>query len=251
MVVSMQLIEIPAVDGPAEAYVARPASGHGPGVLFFIDAIGLRPQIAQMADRIASWGYVVLAPNLFYRSGKVADLAPKRDLREPGAREEFFASIGDRTQMGSDTIFPDLDRYVRDLKRMEAVHPGPIAVTGYCMGARFSTYAATRFPDDVVVAGGFHGARLVTDDADSPHAGLPQAKAEFVYGHADNDRSMDADAVAALGRALDEAGLTYSNEIYSEAPHGYSMADTSMYQEAGAERSFEQLHDALRRRLPV
>ena len=56
-----------------------------PGVLFYIDAIGLRPQIEKMADRIASWGYVVLAPNVFYRDGSAAELAPKEDLREPGA----------------------------------------------------------------------------------------------------------------------------------------------------------------------
>ncbi|GAB3581022.1 dienelactone hydrolase family protein [Calidifontibacter terrae] len=247
----MQLIEIPAVDTPAEAYLTRPASGHGPGVLFFIDAIGLRPQIAAMCDRIASWGYVVLAPNLFYRSGRAADLAPKRDLREPGAREEFFGSLGNRTQMGTVMIFPDLDHYLRDLQRIEGVHPGPIAVTGYCMGARLATYAATRFGDDVAVAGAFHGGHLVTDAPDSPHADLSKATAEFVYGHADGDASMAPDAVAALGRALDAAGVTYSNEVYPGAPHGYSMADTSSYNEAGAERSYEQLHDALRRRLPI
>ena len=59
-------------DGTAEAYL----TGTGPGVLFFIDAIGLRPQIAQMADRIAAWGYTVLAPNTLYRSGTAAETSP-------------------------------------------------------------------------------------------------------------------------------------------------------------------------------
>lgn len=247
----MRLIEIPATGGPAEAYLARPASGHGPGVLFFVDAIGLRPQIATMCDRIASWGYVVLAPHLFYREGTVAQLAPRRDLREPGAGAQFFASIADRTKMGTDTIYPDLDHYLRAVHEIDGVDPGPIAVTGYCMGARLATYAATRFGDDIAVAGGFHGGRLVTDAVDSPHAGLANASADFVYGHADRDPSMPAEAVAALGRALDKAGVRFSNEIYPDAPHGYSMADTSSYDDAGAQRSFEQLREALRRRLPV
>ena len=62
-----ETIELQAADGTAEAYL----TGHpgDPGVLFYIDAIGLRPQIETMADRIASWGYVVLAPNVFYRDG--------------------------------------------------------------------------------------------------------------------------------------------------------------------------------------
>ena len=72
----MKLVEIPVPDGTAESYVARPPSGQGTGVLFFMDAIGLRPRIQEMADRIASWGYVVLAPNVFYRDGSAAATSP-------------------------------------------------------------------------------------------------------------------------------------------------------------------------------
>lgn len=52
---------------------------------------------------------------------------------------------------------------------------------------------------------------------------------------------MPPQAVAELGRALDAAGLTATNEIYPDAPHGFTMVDTSMYQEQGAERSFREL----------
>ena len=55
-------------------------------VLFIVDAIGLRPRIEEMADRIASWGYTVLAPHVFYRNGAADDLAPTSDLREPQHR---------------------------------------------------------------------------------------------------------------------------------------------------------------------
>src|ERR1700742_4475032 len=92
-------IEIPMDGGTAEAYVARPdAAGPHPGVLFFIDAIGLRPRIGEMAQRIADWGYVVLAPNVFHRTGTAEELAPKQDLTQPGAREEFFGTVGPRMQ---------------------------------------------------------------------------------------------------------------------------------------------------------
>src|SRR6476660_10428485 len=86
-----QTIEIQTADGLAEAYLTRPADGaEHPGVLLYIDAIGLRPRIEQMADRIGSWGYVVLAPNVFYRDGRAAELAPTGDLRVPEEREAFF-----------------------------------------------------------------------------------------------------------------------------------------------------------------
>jgi carboxymethylenebutenolidase len=60
---------------------------------------------------------------------------------------------------------------------------------------------------------------------------------------------MPPEAVERLGRALAEAGLTATNEIYPGSPHGYSMADTPMYDEAGAERSFEVLQGLLARTL--
>jgi carboxymethylenebutenolidase len=89
--------------------------------------------------------------------------------------------------------------------------------------------------------GGFHGGGLVTDAEDSPHRGLGDARAEYVFGHADQDRSMPPEAVETLGKALAEAGLTASNEVYEGAAHGYSMADTPMYDEAAAERHFAAL----------
>ncbi len=240
----MNLIEIEMPDGTAEAYL----TGSGPGVLFFIDAIGLRPQIAQMADRIAAWGYTVLAPNTLYRSGTAAETSPQpgEDLRAPGGREAFFQHTGPRiAELTPERLREDIPAYLAALREHA---DGDIAVVGYCMGARLAVRAAGLDPRVVAVAG-FHGGGLVTDDPDSPHLSLPDARAEFVFGHADQDRSMTPEAVAALDRALADAGLTATTDIYPESPHGYSMNDTSMYHQPGAERSFEELHALLDRTL--
>jgi carboxymethylenebutenolidase len=245
----MDLITIDAPDGPAEAYVARPEGGSGPGVLFFIDAIGLRPRIAEMADRIASWGYVVLAPNVFYRDGRAAELAPTQDLREPGAREAFFAGgVGERIKsLTPDRSEPDAEAYVGAL--LEHAGDGPIGVVGYCMGARLALRTAGWFPGTVAAVGGFHGGGLVTDAADSPHRSVEGSTAEFVFGHADQDPGMTLDDVATLEEALQVAGRPHLNEVYEGAAHGYSMADTSMYDAAGAERHFHVLQGLLARTL--
>ena len=242
-----QTIQLEAGDGTAEAYLAGDRGA--PGVLFYMDAIGLRPQIETMADRIAAWGYVVLAPNVFYRDGTAAELAPKQDLREPGAREAFFSSgVGDRVQgLTPDLFAPDADAYVRTL--LEHAAAGPIGVTGYCMGARLAVRTAGWFPDTVAAVGGFHGGGLVTDADDSPHLAIAGSTAEYVFGHADNDRGMTVENVAALEEALQAAGRPHLNEIYEDAAHGYSMADTSVYQEAGAERHYEELAGLLSRTL--
>src|SRR4051794_30133311 len=241
-----ETIGIEAADGGAEAYLT--GTRGDPGVLFYIDAIGLRPQIEGMADRIASWGYVVLAPNVFYREGRAADLAPRKDLREPGAREEFFASLGDRVPgYTPDKSRPDAEAWVPAL--LEHAGEGPIAVVGYCMGARLAVRTGGQFPGTVAAVGGFHGGGLVTDAEDSPHRSIAESTAEYVFGHADNDRSMTLDHVVALEETLQAAGRPHLNEVYADAPHGYTMVDTSMYQEAGAERHFKELEGLLARTL--
>ena len=77
-----ETIDVTTPDGVADAYLARPDDdGAHPAVLFVMDAYGLRPQIEQMADRIAAAGHVVLAPNVFYRSGRAA--AIRQPTRPP------------------------------------------------------------------------------------------------------------------------------------------------------------------------
>ena len=246
------MIRVEAADGIADAYLSVPGDGgRHPGVLFVMDAYGLRPRIEEMADRIASWGYVVLAPNVFYRDGRAADLAPTDDLRDPGAREAFFASgVMDRVRaLTPDLSGPDAAAWVAELQRHAG--PGPIGVTGYCMGARLAVRTAGQFPGTVAAAGGFHGGGVVTDAKDSPHLAIADSTAEFVFGHADHDRGMTVENVAALEETLRAAGRPYLNEIYEDAPHGYTMSDTSMYQQAGAERHFEELEGLLARTLRV
>ena len=240
-------IRVEAADGAAEAYLAG-EPGH-PGVLFYVDAIGLRPQIEDMADRIASWGYVVLAPHVFYRDGSPTELAPAGDLREPGAREAFFGSgVSERVAgLTPERAGADAEAWVRPL--LDHAGDGPIGVTGYCMGARLAVRTGGWFPGTVAAVGGFHGGGLVTDAADSPHLAIGASTAEHAFGHADRDRSMPLEAVEGLEDALRVTGRPYLNEVYEGAPHGYTMADTSMYREAGAERHFRVLEGLFGRTL--
>ncbi len=239
----MTQLELETPDGIAEAHLA----GSGPGVLFYIDAIGLRPQTEGMADRIAEWGYTVLAPNVLYRSGTAAETSPTDDLTVPGAREAFFAEVTPRlAELTPDRIVSDARVYLAALR--EHADGSEVGVVGYCMGARLAVRTACA-DQGVVACAGFHGGGLATEDPDSPHLGLSAARAEFVFGHADHDRGMQPDAVERLGQALAAAGLTATNEVYPDAPHGYTMDDTSMYQEAGAERSFSELRALLDRTL--
>ncbi|MCT1352083.1 dienelactone hydrolase family protein [Gordonia sp. JH63] len=246
-----ETITISAADGETEAYVARPdSSGTSPGVLFFTDVIGLRPRIEAMADRIASWGYVVLVPHLFHRYGSAAEWAPTEDLLLPEARTAFFRSAMPRARtLTPDAVRPDLVAYLDALQSLPGVAPGRVGVTGYCMGGRLALNIAAARPDDVAAVGMFHTGGLVTDDHDSPHLHLVGIDAFVLAIHADKDSSLPAMAVAQFEHALTGGGVAHSATVYPGAPHGYTMSDLAAYHHEACEHHFDELMALFRRML--
>jgi carboxymethylenebutenolidase len=242
---SSEMVDIKTADGVADAYLSRPDDDQPhPGVLLLMDAFGVRPQIEQMADRIAARGFVVLAPNLFYRAGRVP-VVPAADLDDPERRAALFERIMPLMQeLTPERIASDGDAY---LDALEQRSEGPVAITGYCMGGRTGWLIAAAHPERVAALGGFHVGRLVSDDADSPHLSAGKITAEVYLGTADNDPSMTAENIATLEQALDSAGVRYRSELYEGATHGYTMADTAAYDEAAAERHFTELFALLDR----
>ena len=239
-------IEVQTPDGEANAYLSVPPDAPAPGVLFIMDAFGLRPRIEQMADRIAQRGYTVLAPNVFYRAGR-SPVPDSPDLSTPEARTAFFAEL--QPLMGAltpEAVAHDGRAYFGKLAELA---PGPVGITGYCMGVRLAIVAACSAPERVAALAGFHGGRLVTDDPASPHRLVGSLQGELYFGHADNDASMTPENIAELERALDAAGVAYRSELYAGAAHGYTMSDTAAYDDAACERHFRELFSLLERRL--
>jgi carboxymethylenebutenolidase len=243
----MQSVDIRTQDGVADAYLARPDDDPHPGVLFIMDAYGLRPAIAEMAGRIAADGYVVLAPNIFYRAGP-SPVLPMPDLTDPEKRSAFFQSLRPLIeQLTPEGLAADSTAYLDYLERAAA--PGPVAITGYCMGGRIGWRIAANHPNRVAALGGFHVSGLVTDAPDSPHLAAAEVKAELYFGFADQDRGMDSEQIATFERALEDAGARYRSEVYEGAQHGYTMADTPAYNEAASERHYDELRALLERAL--
>jgi carboxymethylenebutenolidase len=238
-------IEITTPDGVADGYLARPDDGPHPGVLFIMDAYGLRQTTEEMVDRIAADGYVVLAPNVFYRAGR-SPVMPMPDMTNPEQRATFFQSLRPLIeQLTPERIEADGGAYLNYLERLAS--PGPVAITGYCMGARVGWRIAAAHPDRVAALAGFHAGGLVTDAPDSPHQSAEEVKAELYFGFADQDPSMSAEQIATFEAALQAADARYRCDVYEGAQHGYTMADTPAYNEAARERHFRELHGLLER----
>jgi carboxymethylenebutenolidase len=243
---SATTIDIPTADGVADAYLARPGDENGhPGVLLLIDAFGLRPQIEHMADRIAERGFDVLAPNVFYRTGR-APLLKDVDLKDPEQRGPVLERVMPLVRsLTPAMIASDAAAY------LDVLGDGPVALTGYCMGGRLGWQIAVAHPGRVAALGCFHTGGLVTDGDDSPHLRAGELRAELYLGHADNDRNMTPEQIATLDAALDAAGVRHRTEVFRGAQHGYTMADTAAYDEAAAERHFTELFALLDRTVSV
>jgi carboxymethylenebutenolidase len=169
------------------------------------------------------------------------------DFSDPEARGAFFPKI--RPVIGQLT----LEAIERDggafLDYLAGVAEAPFGITGYCMGARVALRIAAAYPERVAAVAGFHGGGLVTDEPDSPHRAVGSLKADVYFGHADNDRSNTPAQVATLEEALSESGVRHTSEVYEGAIHGYTMADTPVYDEQAAERHFRELFALLDRTL--
>jgi carboxymethylenebutenolidase len=241
------MIDVPTRDGVADCYLTRPDDdSQDSGVLFMIDAIGLRPRIKEMADRIAAKGYAVLAPNVFYRDGR-APIWPPLELNDADARAEFFTTLQPITaKLTPEAAASDGAAYLDKLAEFSDGKPG---ITGYCLGGRLGWHIAASHPDRVAALAGFHTGGMVTDSKDSPHLRAPDVKAAIYWGFADNDRSMSAEQIGVLDQAMDTAEISYTTEIYEGAAHGYTMADMGAYNEAAAERHFDALFQLLNQTL--
>ncbi|MEU1053175.1 dienelactone hydrolase family protein [Streptomyces sp. NPDC005876] len=241
-------VDVPTEDGTADAYLVAPADGvPRPAVLLYMDAFGLRPHLRAMADRLAGAGHTVLVPNVFYRHGR-APVVELPEFIDPGARPEIFERLGPiMASLTPETVTRDARAWLRYLEECPAATDGPVALTGYCMGARLALLTAGTFPDRVAAAAGFHGGHLATDDPDSPHLLAGRITAEVYLAHADHDRSMPPKQQEQLEAALTAAGVRHRCEVYAGARHGYTQADTAAYDAEAAERHWTALLDLLRR----
>ncbi|MGW2638076.1 dienelactone hydrolase family protein [Streptomyces sp. NPDC001348] len=242
-------VDIPTQDGTADAYLAHPADGRPhPAVLLYQDAFGLRPHLRSMADRLAGAGYTVLVPNLFYRSGR-APVVELPEFIDPAARPQMWEQLFPLIQsLTPEVAERDAGAYLDWLAGSTLTADGPVAVTGYCMGARLALFTAGAHPDRVAAVAGFHGGHLVTDAPDSPHlAARRRITAEVYFGHAGQDPSLPEEQVKAFEAALTAAGVRHRCEVYAGAHHGYTQADTAAYDREADERHWAALLDLLGR----
>jgi carboxymethylenebutenolidase len=234
-----QSVVIPMPDGTAESTLFIPDSGKPcPGVLYYVDIVGVRPANLSMARRLAERGYAVLVPNLFYRTSKL----PVFDFPPQFGVERTTKRLGELSApLTPDAMERDASAYVDFLAASNGVAPGPMGVVGFCFSGSMAMRAAAARPDRIAAVASFHGGRLCTDQPASPHRELPRIKARLYFGHAVEDKSMPTESIAKFEEALKAWGGRYQSEIYEGALHGWTVPGGHVYNHPQAEVAFEKL----------
>lgn len=240
----MDQVELRTDDGVCPAYVFHPeGAGPWPGVLVFMDGVGIRPAMLKLGERLAAGGYFVLLPDLFYRSGPYPQLPGRELLALPGGFRSQRAAFFDKATPAN--VMHDTKHFLAFLRAQPQVRPGAIATTGYCMGGGLSLSAAGTFGDDVKLAMSFHGGRLASADADSPHLLAAKMKARVYVAGASDDSSFPDDMKARLEDALTKAGVKHTIETYA-AKHGWVFDDMPAWDAPAAQRHWDTLFAELR-----
>lgn len=234
-------LDITTTDGDMPTFIVHPdEDGPHPVVLFQMDAPGMREELRNMARRLASAGYYVMLPMLYYRDVR------EYNLFETGDRDRMFELMSNLSNaMASADAGSCFDFAAGD----DAADASRVGTVGYCMSGPFTVVVAADFPDQVKAAASIHGVALVTDRDDSPHSRLGDVAGEIYVGCAEHDEYAPPEMVDQFEQALGASGTKGRVEWYAETEHGFAFAERPAYVRDASERHWERLHALFSRTL--
>jgi carboxymethylenebutenolidase len=233
-------LSIPTADGTCPASLFTPASGTGPwpGVIFFMDGLGIRPAMWEMGQKLADAGYAVLLPDAYYRFGPYPPMDPPAIFSDAAKREKLMEWVGSLTRARKVT---DIEAYVKFFSARPEVKGTTFGATGYCMGGHAALTAAGAAPEHFAAIASFHGGYLGADSPDSPHQFAQAIKARVYVAGAIEDPTFSDEQKARLEQALMDAKVEHVIETYEDAHHGFAVRDLPVYNPAAAERHWVAL----------
>ena len=143
-------ISVAGPDGKFGAYLASPASGHGPGVIVIQEIFGVNDVVRQICDSHAARGRFALAPDLFWRLEPGVQLTDK-------TQEDWGRAFGLMQRFNVDSGVTDIQASISHLRKVAGVS-GRVGTVGYCLGGQLAYLASTRTDTDASV--GYYGVMI-------------------------------------------------------------------------------------------
>ena len=221
METNSQWIDVDSGDGKFGAYLSLPRGGKGPAIVLLQEIFGVNQHIRNVADQYAADGYVVLAPDLFWRHGA------RIELGYDGADWKRAAELMQATDFA--TSQADIAATIQTLRALDAAAGQKLASIGYCLGGRLSYHTAANGLVDAAVCYYGGGIQNGLDRAD-------QIKVPVLMHFGSADSHIPLDAVKSIAEKFD------SNEeveihVYEGAEHGFNCNHRASYHQRAAARA--------------
>ncbi len=226
-----EMIEVAASGGNTfGAYLAKPAqsgttgSGALPGIVMIQEMLGITPWLKSMADRIAAEGFVVVAPDMFWRfhPGFVGDHADKADY------ERAWTYL---RNLDYDLAVEDVGA-VSELLRAMPECSGKIGVVGFCMGGTIAYLAAARLPIDAAVS--YYGTGIHNYVNEGSKITCP-----LTLHMGDRDHTLKPEDTHEIFAAL--IGIPHISVWRYDTGHAFANSDVpSLYSRDHAEKAHER-----------
>ncbi|RZK72091.1 MAG: dienelactone hydrolase family protein [Rhodococcus sp. (in: high G+C Gram-positive bacteria)] len=211
------------------AYLAEPAQGSGPGLVLLQEIFGINDYMRDMADRYAEEGYVVLVPDLFWRSGARQELG----YDQAG----FTRGLELRDELDEDLSITDIGDTVTALRGLTN-HVGGVGLIGYCLGGLLAYLSAVRLDVDCAIS--YYGVG-VHDHLDE----ATQLTVPVVFHLAELDSYCPEDARNSIRKAFDgNDGVRIYD--YAGVDHAFATHGRDVYEPLSAGLAYSRTLEVLR-----
>jgi len=227
------VVHVDADAGPMPAHRWLPASGRGPGLLLLQEIFGVSKFIRARAVDLAGLGYMVLAPELYWRLDQTEVDEDARDAVERG--------VALRMQFDWDAGLRDVQAALDWLRADKAAGPG-IGVFGFCLGGGLAFNLAAIDTPDVLVS--YYGSDVPRLLGLSPRVGAPSL---HHFGLADD--YVPAGTVARIEAAVSRPGVQF--ETYPGAGHAFDNPMPTFHHPEASAEAWATTVAFLQRELPI
>ncbi len=209
----MPTIQLSTADGPMPLYVSRPDADPAAAVIVVQEAYGVTEHIQDVADRMASAGYLGVAPSLFHRTG-----SPVVDYGDKDAAMALLPTLSD------EGLTADVQATL-DFLASEGIAQDKVAIVGFCMGGSVSYVMGARMP--LLAAVTFYGSGIRQGRFGMPSMLdlAPSMKSPWLGLFGDLDQGIPAEQVEELRAATADAEVPTEIVRYADAKHGFHCDD--------------------------
>lgn len=237
-----EFVNIKTKDGLLDCFVVCPDEG-GPfnAAIIYMDAPAIREELRDMARRLASTGYLVILPNLFYRVGKEGSYPfTFSKIRED--KNHFHSMIKTMDDTTNELVNDDSKYIIEYLDNSKKVKGSSYGIVGYCMSGQYIVTVAANYSDKICAAASFYGVKILTETQDSPHLLANHISADLYLGFAQHDTWVDEEKLKNINKHFEKHTKKFRMEVYQGTEHGFAFPDRHTYNKNAAEKHWSRIH---------